>query len=42
MLVTVKDLVTLEHVLGEGVAWRGGLHQRNEVSMMEVRSVRTP
>ena len=28
--------------LGEGVARRGGLHRRNEVSTMEVRSDRTP
>ena len=29
-------------LLGEGVARRGGLQRRNEVSTMEVRSVRTP
>ena len=31
-----------KHVLGGGVARRGGLRRRNEVSTMEVRSVRTP
>ena len=30
------------NTLGEGVARRGDLHQRNEVSTMEVRSDRTP
>jgi len=32
---------TTAHQLGEGVARRGGLHRRNEVSTMEVRSDRT-
>jgi len=36
------ELVSVEHILGGGVARRGGLHRRNVVSTMEVRSVRTP
>jgi len=32
----------LGHVLGGGVARRGALHRRNNVSMLEVRSDRIP
>ena len=36
------EFAAVVHELGEGVARRGGLHRRNEVSTMEVRSLRTP
>jgi hypothetical protein len=38
----VIELVVLRDSLGGGVARRGGLQRRNEVSTMEVRSDRTP
>lgn len=39
---TMMEPVVFENVLGVGVAWRGGLHQRDEVSTMEVCSDMTP
>ena len=39
---TVIELPAVGFKLGGGVARRGGLHRRNELSTMEVRSVRTP